>query len=123
MATSNNANLNPNNANPNNNANIDNNPFYFNQNAPQTFRQQQMNINQAPILPINVPSAKQISLSMRIQEKEEEYNNLLTLKKTSQEFAEHFDLLALHFEELNSGIESEYFYSSSKRRKKNQTLI
>ncbi|CAG8432908.1 4737_t:CDS:2 [Diversispora eburnea] len=58
-----------------------NKTFYFNQNASQGFRQ----------IPINVPSAKQISLSMRIQEKQEEYNNLITLKKTSQEFADYFN--------------------------------
>ncbi|RHZ77706.1 hypothetical protein Glove_174g158 [Diversispora epigaea] len=84
-------------------SNNTNKTFYFNQNASQAFRQQQTNINQ---IPINVPSAKQISLSMRIQEKQEEYNNLITLKKTSQEFADYFNSLALHFEELNNGVET-----------------
>ncbi|RIB17039.1 DASH complex subunit Dad2-domain-containing protein [Gigaspora rosea] len=59
--------------------------------------------NQAPV---NIPTAKQISLQMRLQEKQEEYENLLILKKTSQELVNYFDALALKIEELNNGCEA-----------------
>ncbi|CAG8560435.1 7872_t:CDS:2 [Dentiscutata erythropus] len=54
---------------------------------------------------INIPTAKQITLQMRLQEKQQEYENLLVLKKTSQELVNYFDALSLKFEELNSGCE------------------
>ncbi|CAG8485082.1 12527_t:CDS:2 [Acaulospora morrowiae] len=79
-----------------------NNPFYLGQPIQTTLRQQ-ANANR---ISVNVPSVKQISLSMKIQEKQEEYNNLLVLKKTSQEFAEYFNVLASQFEELNNGCET-----------------
>ncbi|KAF0419057.1 DASH complex subunit DAD2 [Gigaspora margarita] len=59
------------------------------------------------LVPVNnIPTAKQISLQMRLQEKQEEYENLLILKKTSQELVNYFDALTLKFEELNIGCEA-----------------
>ena len=76
------------------------NPFYVSQQlqppASQKIQRQ---------VPINVPSEKQVLLAQKIQEKQQEYDNLLILKKTSQNLSDYFDQLAGNIEELNNGCE------------------
>jgi hypothetical protein len=78
----------------------DQNPFYVSQQQPliQNNRQQRQ-------IPINIPSAKQVLLTQKIQEKQQEYDNLLILKKTSQDLSDYFDQLADNIEGLNNGCE------------------
>ncbi|RIA96837.1 DASH complex subunit Dad2-domain-containing protein, partial [Glomus cerebriforme] len=45
-------------------------------------------------------------LTQKIQEKQQEYDNLLILKNTSQNLSDYFDQLADNIEELNSGCEA-----------------
>jgi len=75
------------------------NPFYVSQPPPLVQRQQRQ-------VTINVPSAKQVLLTQKIQEKQQEYDNLLILKKTSQDLSDYFDQLADNIEELNNGCEA-----------------
>ncbi|CAG8439755.1 528_t:CDS:10 [Funneliformis mosseae] len=64
----------------------------------QTQRQQQ--------IPINIPTAKQVLLTQKLQEKQQEFDNLLILKKTSQNLSNYFDQLANNIEELSNGCEA-----------------
>ena len=77
------------------------NPFYVSQQPPLPTHQKHQ--RQQRQIPVNVPSAKQVLLAQKIQEKQEEYDNLLILKKTSQNLSDYFDQLADNIEELNNG--------------------
>lgn len=77
------------------------NPFYVSQQPPPPFIYQR----QQRQIPVNVPSAKQVLLTQKVQEKQQEYDNLLILKKSSQDLSDYFDQLADNIEELNKGCE------------------
>ncbi|GBC00523.1 hypothetical protein RclHR1_03890008 [Rhizophagus clarus] len=78
------------------------NPFYVSQPPPPPFIHQR----QQRQISVNVPSAKQVLLAQKIQEKQQEYDNLLILKNTSQNLSDYFDQLADNIEELNKGCEA-----------------
>ncbi|PKK78544.1 hypothetical protein RhiirC2_520074 [Rhizophagus irregularis] len=78
------------------------NPFYVSQQQPPPFIHQR----QQRQIPVNVPSAKQVLLTQKVQEKQQEYDNLLILKKSSQDLSDYFDQLSDNIEELNKGCEA-----------------
>ncbi|CAI2166096.1 17867_t:CDS:2 [Funneliformis geosporum] len=51
-------------------------------------------------------SSQEILLTQKLQEKQQEYDNLLILKKTSQNLSNYFDQLADNIEELSNGCEA-----------------